>query len=220
MLPNASAQHRGKHYDLLLARELELIKREHEQNLITHKKLENLIRRDTNQIFNHNRNKKALPFGEIYNEQKETLDYHKIVIHTNNYANQKRNSSKGSSHNRPDEPYDEPSPEVLPKHRRFCSKGRRLPPIVKSNIPNRQKQSSKDVHWTTSVHQSNTQKENEPFTVLPADFLKGRLPELPPIQRQIHSFLETLPTYKGIQCGFDNFAPSSLYSYHASVAMR
>ncbi|CAF5111448.1 unnamed protein product, partial [Rotaria sp. Silwood1] len=39
-------------------------------------------------------------------------------------------------------------------------------------------------------------------------------------QKQIHSFIDTLPTYTGSQRGFDNFAPASLYSSRAPVIMK
>ncbi|CAF4991351.1 unnamed protein product, partial [Rotaria socialis] len=41
-----------------------------------------------------------------------------------------------------------------------------------------------------------------------------------PIQRQVRSFLETLPTYKGAQNGFDSFGPASLYTNRSPVAIR
>jgi hypothetical protein len=229
---NSTTQHRVKHFDLLLARELSLLEREHSQNLITHQKLENSIRRANNQSTNNNRNKQCIPFDNIYNEQAESLDYHKIrLTNDNNNSNQRRRLSNGVNStisqtptiiDQIDDFSDESSSFSLFRRRRVCTKHQRLPPIVKANILHRQRRDSKNLHWMTNIQQSNIHKDdgNEPFTMLNEESSKPNLPELTPIQRQVRSFLETLPTYKGVQHGFDSFAPASLYSNRAPVTIR
>jgi hypothetical protein len=213
MIPNASVQHRVKHFDLLLARELEYIKREHQQNLITHKNLEKSIIRDSNRTINLNRKKILIPIHENFNEQ-----------------NEKSSSSiVSSNYNHSHIQIDETPSEVFPQFHRNCFKSRRLPPIVKLN---RRKRTNNDIHWIASIQSTNAQKENfseinaqnenfsDIYTVLTDELPKVSLPEPSPLQKQIRSFMETLPTYKGLQRGFDNFAPASLYSRRAPVAMR
>ncbi|CAF2334939.1 unnamed protein product [Rotaria sp. Silwood2] len=235
MLLNSAAQHRVKHFNLLLARELSLIERKYSQNLITHQKLENSIRRANNQTLNNNRTKISMPFDNIYNEQTESIDYHKIQINdynnNNNNSNQKRRLSVGACSNisqnqtnsdQIDEFSDDTSSFMSLRRRRFCTKSQRLPPIVKATISNRQKRENKTHQWMTNLPQSNKSQENvnEQLIILNEETSKSNLPELTPIQRQVRSFLETLPTYKGVQRGFDSFGPASLYSHHASVAIR
>ncbi|CAF0951186.1 unnamed protein product [Rotaria sordida] len=232
MLRNSAAQHRVKHFNLLLARELSLIERTHSQNLITHQKLENSIRRANNQILNNNRTKISIPFDNIYNEQTESIDYHKLRMNdNNNNSNQKRRLSVGTCSNlsqnqtnsdQIDEFSDDTSSFISLRRRRLCTKTQRLPPIVKATISNRQKRENKAHQWMINLPQSNKSKENlnEQLTILNDESSKSNLPELTPIQRQVRSFLETLPTYKGVQHGFDSFAPASLYSNRAPVAIR
>ncbi|CAF0950319.1 unnamed protein product [Rotaria sordida] len=232
MLRNSAAQHRVKHFNLLLARELSLIERTHSQNLITHQKLENSIRRANNQILNNNRTKISIPFDNIYNEQTESIDYHKLRMNdNNNNSNQKRRLSVGTCSNlsqnqtnsdQIDEFSDDTSSFISLRRRRLCTKTQRLPPIVKATISNRQKRENKAHQWMINLPQSNKSKENlnEQLIILNDESSKSNLPELTPIQRQVRSFLETLPTYKGVQHGFDSFAPASLYSNRAPVAIR
>ncbi|CAF2952457.1 unnamed protein product [Rotaria sp. Silwood2] len=215
MLLNATVQHRVKHYDLLLARELASIEREHEQNLITHKNLENSIRRETY------RKKSTLPFDEIYHEQNQTLDYHKINISTNNYLNDKSSSSVVSSIQNESQ-IDETILQISSRHQRQCSKLQRLPPIIKASLLNRSKQSTNNSHWMDHFRPLNKRKEsfNDTLLELNEQLSKATLPRITPIEKQINSFMESLPTYTGIQRGFDNFAPSSLYSSRPPVIMK
>ena len=41
-----------------------------------------------------------------------------------------------------------------------------------------------------------------------------------PIHKQVRSFLDALPSYKGVQKGFDSFAATSLYSYRKPISIR
>ena len=232
MNPNAGVQHRVKHFDLLLARELSFIKREHSQNLLTHQKLENSIRRDNNQLSNNHRSRKSVQFENTFNGQTDSFDYNKprtnsISINLNQKHRSSYGGSSGLSQNQSsieqmDELSDDASSYLSLRRRRFCTKAQRLPPIVKASISNRPRRESKTNQWMESFQQLNVRKENvsEPFIILNEESSKPKLPELSPIQRQVRSFLETLPTYKGVQRGFDSFGPSSLYSNRAPVAIR
>ncbi|CAF1105642.1 unnamed protein product, partial [Rotaria sordida] len=151
MLLNATAQHRVKHFDLLLARKLAFIEREHEQNIIIHKNLENSIRRDTN------RKKTTLSFDEIYHEPHQTLNYYKMNFSKNNYLNDKSSSSVVSSNQSQD---DEIILQTSSKYQRQCSKHQRLPPIIKASLLNRQKQSTDELHWIHHLRQTNKRKES------------------------------------------------------------
>ena len=216
MLLNATAQHRGKHFDLLLARELLLLEREHIQNVITLKKLERSIRRDNNQIPIPNRKKLSIPFSDIHDEHNDTISYQNMRINRNKYSIEKPRLASIStivSQNQS----DEATPAIFPRYRRYCMKGHRLPPLVKANKSNRQKRSNKDLHWVANSPQANI---DQIFPVLNEELPKAPLPELSPMEKQIQSFMKSLPTYKDIQRGFDNFGPSSLYSNRAPVAMR
>jgi hypothetical protein len=234
MLSNSFIQQRAKHFDFLLARELSLIKREHSHNLVTYQKLENSIRRTNNQLSNTPRTKISMPFNNIYNEQTGSIDYHSI---RNNFNTQnsflKRGQSIGgisntsSSQNqtifdRIDEFSDDTLSSFSSRRRRYCTKNQRLPPIIKSTTPNQKKRENKNHHWIASFQQTNTSKKNidEPFTILNEEITKSNLSELTPIERQVRSFLETLPTYKGVQHGFDSFAPASIYSNRAPIVIR
>lgn len=203
MIPNAAAQHRGKHFDLLLTRELALIEREHEQNLIIHKKLERSILWDNNQRIKLHRKKISITNKEpVVNGQ-----------------NEKSDSSVVSSTIITQTQVDETLPHISPRFHRNCMKGQRLPPLIKSN---RKKRRNNDTHWMPDLESTHSQKEDasEIFTVVTEELPKVSLPELTPMQKQIRSFMETLPTYKGLHRGFDNFAPASLHSRRAPVAMR
>jgi hypothetical protein len=208
MILNPAVQHRVKHFDLLLARELVLLGRAHEQNLITYTKLEKSIRRDSDQLSNPNLKKPSkLPPDEFY---------HKMP----SYIPEKTRLSISSTNNTQ---IDETLPQISPRrYRRTCFKPHRLPPIAKATTTNRKKRPSNDLHWVTSFQPEDTGKENisDTSTMIDEELPKAPLPELTRMQKQIHSFMGNLPTYKGVQGGFDNFAPSSLYSTRATVVMR
>ncbi|CAF3706470.1 unnamed protein product [Adineta steineri] len=235
MFLNSNVQSRVRHYDLLLTRELSFIKREHIQNLITYQKLENSIRRDNEQISNNNRTKISIPFNNIYNERTESIDYHKVcnignttttTNNNNNNSNQKRrlssSTSSNMSQNQMDDFDDDTSSYMSMRNRRYSTKSQRLPPMVKATISIGQKRKSKTQHWMTNFQETKRSKENsnEPFTILIEETSSPNLPEPTPLQRQVCSFLDTLPTYKGVQHGFDSFAPASLYSNRTPIAIR
>ncbi|CAF3354029.1 unnamed protein product [Rotaria socialis] len=217
MLVNATVQQRVKHFDRLLSQELSLIKREHEQNLITHKNLVNFIRRDTNRTLNSNRKKISFKSDEFYCEQKEKSNHHTIEISTNG----KSHLSISSVNNSPNSS-DEKFVEMNSKFRRQCTKTQRLPPIIRSNISNRQKQTMNDLHWMSHLQKSKKHRDSsgEIFSQLDEESFEETLPALTPIEKQIQSFMTSLPMYTGIQKGFDNFAPSSLYSSRTPVIMK
>jgi len=234
MLSNSFIQHRAKHFNFLLARELSLIEREHSHNLLTHQKLENSIRRANNQLTNNHRTKISMPFNNIYNEQTGSIDYHNLRSNGNNqnlFPKRRQSigtsSSNSSSQNqtnfdRMDEFSDDTLSSFSSRRRRYCTKIQRLPPIIKATTVNQQKRENKNNHWIASFQQLNISKENidEPFTILNEEITKSNLSELTPIERQVRSFLETLPTYKGVQRGFDSFAPASIYSNRAPIFIR
>jgi len=199
MIPSAAAQHRGKHFDLLLTRELAAIEREHEQNLITLQKLERSIRRDNNRSKNHPRKKIPTLIDENSNEGTEKSS--SSVISSTIYSQTQTQ-------------IDQALPQIFRRYHRQCFKAQRLPPIVK---PSRKKQKSNELNWMDALQNENG---DDTFTVLNERLPKLPSPDLITIQKRIHSFMEILPTYKGVQRGFDNFAPSSLYSRRAPVAMR
>lgn len=223
MILNPNAQHRVKHFDLLLAREIALLERECEQNLITYQNLENSIRRDNDRMLNSNRKNNTLPLGEIHHEHIITLDHSQKQIYTNNFSNEKSVSSYSSSNNSQCQT-DEKESKLSHKYRRHCLKPQRLPPIIKAtNVPNRRKPSTtNDLHWMGHFQQSNKRKDSvhDALSKINEELPKTTLPELTPIEKQVHAFMNSLPTYTGTQRGFDNFAPSSLYSIRAPVAMK
>jgi len=231
MLLNPIVQNRAKHFDLLLARELALIERKHSQNLIIHEKLENSIRRANNQLLNTHRTKISIPFDNIYNEQTGSIDYHNLRNNNNN-SNQKRRLSIDPNSNRinqnqtilyqSNELFDDRSSSILLQRRQDCKKSQHLPPILKAHVSNQKRKEHRNHHWMGSFQQSNISKEyvNEPFIILNEEITKPNKSTLTSIQKQVHSFLETLPTYKGVQHGFDSFAPASLYTNRAPLAIR
>jgi hypothetical protein len=205
MIPNAAVQHRGKHFNLLLTRELALIQREHEQNLITHKKLERSIRRDNDRTMSiHGKKISVTPVQKKFYIRNDESSLSIVSSSINNYHD-RQNLTDGKQ------------PRISPRFYRHCFKGQRLPPIVKLN---RRKQNHND--WIDDLQPKNVQKENisEQWTLINESSSKVTLPELTPIQKQIHLFMDTLPKHKGLQKGFDNFGPASLYSHPAPVAMR
>ncbi|CAF3298109.1 unnamed protein product [Rotaria sp. Silwood2] len=211
---NANAQHRLKHLNLLLARQLTLIEHEHEKNLITYKNLETSTRRDSDQISNTNQKKISMSIDEIYDEQSQIFDYPNRRLSTNNYLNDKSCSSMITSS------YTQSQINVSmvrnsSKYRRQCSKFERLPPIIKANISNQHKPSTSHVHSMNYFQQTDQCKQNftETFSSFNKNLSKQTLSETTRIEKQIQSFMESLPTYTGIQCGFDSFGASSLYSF-------
>lgn len=242
MILNPTAQHRLKYINQSFARELSLIERKHSQNLHSHQKLENSIRRACNQTLSNNRAKVCIPFDNIYNEQTDSIDYNKIRTNDqmsthnlnsrmNSSSNLKRRVSIGGSSimsqnpvhtDSIDEFSDDTASFISVRRRRFCTKAQRLPPIVKASISTRQKRDPKN-HWTTNTPQSNNKSRDNGHEKLPMlydESTKSIKVELTPIQRQVRSFLETLPTYKGVQRGFDSFGPASLYTNRAPVVIR
>jgi hypothetical protein len=207
MIPSPAVQHRVKHFDLLLARELVLLERIHEQNLLAQEKLEKSIRRD-NQLLNSTRKKTSIISNGPF-------EHHKMPLLTNKNSDDKSCLSASSITNNQDQIEE----TFTPRYRRTCFKAHRLPPIVKANVSNRKKRPSKDLHWVASFQQDENVSDTV-TTIIEEDLPKIPLPKLTPMQKEIHSFLESLPMYKGAHRGFDNFAPSSLYSTRAPVAMR
>lgn len=233
MPPSSIAQHRAKQIHRSLTRELTFIEREQSQYLITHQKLENSIRRASLQLTNKNQNKISVPFNQIYNEQTGTIDYQNIRDSRINSTQKFRlpfgatNSISSVSQSqtnldRNDEFSDDTSSFISFRRRRHCTKTQRLPPIMKANALNQQKRENKNRHWTDSLQQTNKPKEDSTnrFTVLNDEISEPVLPELTLMQRQVRAFLETLPTYKGVQHGFDCFRPGSLYSNRAPIFIR
>lgn len=218
MVTNSLIQHRTKHFELLLARELSLIEREHSQNLAIHQKLENSIRQANNQFSNTQRNKISLLSDSLYNERIGSKQNRLLSLGTIG-----SNSSQNQTNlDQLDDFSDDTSSYNSFRRRRHCTKTQRLPSITRPNISNQQKQENKNQHRMASFQQSNLTKENlnQPFTIFNDEITKPNLSEFTPIQRQVRSFLETLPTYKEVQHGFDSFAPASLYSNRAHIAIR
>jgi len=229
MLLNSNVHNRVKHFDILLARELSLIEHEYSQNLMTYQRLENSIRRDNKQSSNSNRTKISIPFNNIYNQRTESIDYHKVCSignNNNDNSNQKRRLSSSTSSNMSQNPIDDSDNDTSSskslRYRRYCTKNQRLPLMLKAAISNRQKRKSQNYHWMESYQQLKKPKDNanEPFRIFLGKSSNPSLPQPSPIQKQVRSFLETLPTYKGIQHGFDNFAPASLYSNRSPIIIR
>jgi hypothetical protein len=204
MIPSAAAQHRSKHFDQLLARELAFIERGHEQNLLTYEKLERSIRRDRKRTLNIKRNKFSLP---------------PINEHSSRQSELSRSSFASSTTVNQQSIINDKLPAFIPKFHRQCYKPYRLPPIVK---PTRPKQSKNDLHWLAIDRIQTANNQNEIVTFINEEIPKKTLLELTPtpIEQQIHSFMETLPIYKGVHKGFDNFAPAALHSNRTPVSMR
>lgn len=236
MLPRPTVQNRAKQIHLSLARELFFIEREHSQYLIAHQKLENSIRR-TNSLSSADKNGKkiSVPFNQIYNEQTGSIDYQNLRDSHINSSQKVRLSFGGATSSsssfsqiqtnldRNDEFSDDTSSFISIRRRRYCTKTQRLPPIIKPNVSNQQKREHKNRHWMDSYQRKDRSKEDltKRFTIFNDEVTpEPILPELTPIQRQVRSFLETLPTYKGVQHGFDSFARASLYSTRAPIVIR
>jgi hypothetical protein len=193
MIPSAAAQHRSKHFEQLLARELAYIERGHELNLLTYEKLERSILHERHRTLNVKRKKSSID----ENSSKQSEISRSSLISTARPHNPSLTNEK--------------LPQINPKYHRQCYKSQRLPPIVKL------KRTKNDLHWIASIKSTNI--ENETFSLLTEEIPKS-LPELTPIEKKIHSFMESLPANKGVQKGFDNFAPAAIYSVRSPIAMR
>lgn len=192
MIPSAAVQHREKHFNLLLARELDYLEREHEQNLLTIEKLEKFVEFEHNQTKILRRRKHYLtPINHKSNEHYEPSVIESSVVNSDIQSD----VSTSSNHR---------------KYHRQCYKGQRLPPLTKSNRHKRKK-----LHSTSK---SDIQSEN--FTLISEPLPAISVPKLTVLDQQIQTFMEALPKYQGLEKGFDNFAPSSLYSNRARIAMR
>jgi len=200
MQQNSNIQHRAKHFDLLLARKLAFIEREHYQNLLLHQKLENSIRRASLQSSNVKKPKFIVPF-----ETSSSLSHH-----TNNKDRRTSNACSTNNQTRVssdhfDELSDDSLSSVSFRTRLYTGKNQRLPSITKIN-----KQKS-TYQWLNPFQEMDSFSNQTNKTILP---------EISPIQKQIRSFLDRLPRYEGIQRGFDSFAPASLYTNRAPVIIR
>jgi len=221
MVSNTLVQNPDKHFDLLISRKIVLIKRQHEQNLITYKKLEKIILHESKRIPICRGKKISIPLDEVYKEKNAIINQHEKRMQTNDDPIENSDVPMDNSDNLPDQLDDKPS-QPVPKYRRPCVKARRLPPIVPSHVTNREKRSSNPVDRMSSAQQSNKQNENVNgiYVAFHQELSKRILRETSHVSKQIHSFMGTLPAYKGAQKGFDNFASSALYSTRATVAIR
>ena len=209
MLINQATQHRVKHFDLLLSRELALIQRQFEQHLITHEKFERSIR--------HNKDEKkiSLPLKDIYDEDTEKVNYKKIrqkVTKIDGNTNHQTSIDLLSLiQTSSDVSTNEISTRKPKKSRRLCTKAHPLPPIVKAKIvsPRRVIHYEKDLHWLSQIQSMNKGKESRLTHSTDST-----------VDEHLHSFLDSLPAPQEIHYGFDSFGPSSLYSTRAPVAMR
>lgn len=192
MQQNSNIQHRAKHFDLLLARKLAFIEREHYQNLLLHQKLENSIRRASLQSSNVKKPKSIVPFETSYKDRR-----------TSNACSTNNQTRVSSDHF--DELSDDSLSSVSFRTRLYTGKNQRLPSITKTN-----KQKS-TYQWLNPFQEMDSFSNQTNKTILP---------EISPIQKQIRSFLDRLPRYEGIQRGFDSFAPASLYTNRAPVIIR
>ena len=201
---------RVKHFDIQLARELSLIEREHSQNVSLYQQLENSIRQTTVPLARKNRHKLCISFNDIYNKQTEAIDYHQIFMRESHLSDAKRRCSVD-----PCGGASRPPTSKVSSHdaaRQGSSRIQRLPPIIKLDLSNRQRRKSKHLHWMANYQQSNL--ETGAFQLHSDESFS---PKLAPLQREVRSFLATLPTYKGVQQGFDSFAASSVYSHRTST---
>lgn len=221
MVTNPHVQNRVKHFDQLLSREIELIQRQHEQALVRYKKLEQNIRYESKKIPKCTRQKISIPLEEIHNGENQTNKPNKKRMHTDDDSREKFNISIENFNHRSNQSNEKPTQPVL-KYRRLCTKSQRLPPIVPSHIPRRDKRSNNNPHWRTNFQQSNKENDNmnDIVSALNEQFSKRTARETTETEEQVESFKKTLPKNEGVQKGFDNFAPSALYSTRATVAMR
>lgn len=208
MMINQATQHRVKHFDLLLSRELSLIQRQYEQHLITHEKFERSIRHQKEE------KKISLPLTSIYNEATNTIDYkklrQKVTKHDPNAIHRSSIDLSSLLNTSTDVSSDETPVKKPRKSRRLCTKAHPLPPIIKANVPHpRHLPAEKDIHWISQIQSLNKEKESR--LTYSTDST---------VDEHLHSFLETLPAPQEIHYGFDSFGSSALYSTRAPVAMR
>lgn len=214
MIFNSITQHRAKHIDLLLARQLALIKREHAFNLLTHQRLENSIRR-----MNDQPSKLATPFNQIENKPNGSME-----SHHQRSSNQKRRLSigTGSTSSASSRYYLEEFSDDVPtssQRRRLCTKAQRLPLISR---PTERKRVNPNRQWMTNFQPIDLTTEHFPesLPILNDEISKPIREELTPLQRQVRAFLAKLPPNKEIQHGFDGFAAAALYSNRGTIAIR
>lgn len=212
MLLNPICHQRLKHFDLLLAKELTIIEREHFYNIVSHRKLENTIRQDSTKTSINERRNVSIPFDDIFNERTGTIDCHRYQVfqrHTgqqqnshstvNNRFERCRSSNVGKYHNE----------DLLAK-----SKVPRLPAIIKASLNVRERRDSKNMHWMTTLEQIHRKKPKDPevFAIWNDDATMKSEPKRTVIQQQVRTFLNTLPIYQGVHKGFDSFGVNSLHS--------
>ena len=207
MVTNPHVQSRVKHYEILLSREVVLLERQREHNLTTLKKLEQTIRHESKKIPICSRRKDLVPLEERHSAKNQ----------------QNRNAhALGRSQNTRTQGSNENASPFVPKFRRLCTKAHRLPPITKSCIPSTEQRITND--RVRRLDNETIDIENEDLhdllVTITNQLAKHSASETTKVDKQVHSFIEALPEYKGVQQGFDSFAPSSLYSTHATVAMR
>ncbi|UJR13459.1 hypothetical protein I4U23_000473 [Adineta vaga] len=215
MVTNPHVQSRVKHFELLLSREKVLLERRYDQNISTYKKLEQTIRHESKKIPICSRRKESIPIDELYNEENRPENQRKKRIHSFDNPYNKSTTNQTQFSNEKTSPF-------LPKYRRLCTKAHRLPPITGACIPSTEKR----IHQQRIRQNDNEtiDRESEILNDLIKDIndqlSKRTTTETNKVDRQVHSFMDTLPEYKGLQKGFDNFGPSSLYSTRVTVAMK
>lgn len=208
MVTNPHVQSRVKHYDLLLARELVLIERKHEHNLVIHKKLEQTIRHESRKIPMCSR-KQILSEDEIVEPPPPNINPHK------RRAQREYSSAKATGANA--------KPSVLmPKFRRLCSKAHRLPPITTACIAPLGERMDKERLWREGKQAIDKENEayNERMSVQRDKLMKRMKSDTNVANDHYVSFRDTLEEYEGVQPGFDSFAASAIYSTRAPVAMK
>lgn len=221
MILNSIAQHRARHIDLLLARQLASIEREHAQNLLAHQKLENSIRRNSYQSTTNHLRKHSSPFHHIEQKQIGSIESQQLR-HSN--QNKRRlsigtGSSSASSRNYLDECSDNFSTSTSSQRRRYSTKYQLLPPITRTNQTNQRKRDHSKQHWMANLQRIDMNKEYLPesWPIFNDELSKPIQEELPPLQRQIRAFLATLPSNKETRHGFP---ATALYSNRAAIAIQ
>lgn len=212
---NNTVQHRVKHFDQLLGKEMAYLSREYQQNLSTIDKFERSIRHQTD------KKKVSLSIDEIYDKQTETIDYNKLkrtpngehdfpCAGTDDESSQIQTESEVSSL--------ATSNESVAVRRRHCMKADKLPPIYRPQRNNRSKL-FKSQQWTSSFGCLDRQKQHSNKS-LGKDHRFIKTKDFSSIDSHVQLFLNDLPPSKDIQFGFDAFGPSSLYSNRLPVIMR
>ena len=197
MIPSAAVQHRLKHFDQLLAEELNYLQRGYEQNLVIYEKFEKSIRHDSDQIKILKR-KKYSRTSMIDDDSIVSIEQAPSSIITSTHV------SRSTVTN-----------QKLPKFHRHCFKAQRLPPIVKLN---REKRTKNEFSWLKN--RSSANDENQPFIYMNDELPKMSRLETATVDERVQSFIDTLPPNKGLQKGFDNFAAAALYSRRSAILMK